>query len=377
MKGIFYTEDLYSKSSGISKKILYQVEALKENNVDIKLINRRIKNNKINICVDGEILCQRKQTIIGKIKKKTDYSEVLNYIIKNNYDFIYIRYTQCSNPFFNKFLKKIKQNNIIVFLEIPTYPYDLEYKKSFTMNYFNFCLEKIFRNKMIKYIDKIVTFSQDSHIWGIDTIKISNGVSLEKNPIKNNRKSSKFNLIGVAGIEFWHGYDRVIKGLRGYYEKKSNTKKEVIFHIVGQGQGSEKKKLENLSKKLKIEDKVIFHGEKSGEELDKVFDCSDVAVGSLGRHRSGITQISTLKNREYCARGIPFIYSENDIDFDDKKFIFRIQPNEENVNIEDLIEFYEKLDYKKEEIRKHAKPLTWKNQIKKVVEELGLILSTL
>ncbi len=35
-----------------------------------------------------------------------------------------------------------------------------------------------------------------------------------------------------------------------------------------------------------------------------------MGIASLGRHRNGITRIKTLKNREYAARGIPFVYSE-------------------------------------------------------------------
>mgnify|MGYP000644641746 CR=1 FL=1 len=41
-----------------------------------------------------------------------------------------------------------------------------------------------------------------------------------------------------------------------------------------------------------------------------MFEQADFAIGSLGRHRSGITHIKTLKNREYAARGLAFTYSE-------------------------------------------------------------------
>lgn len=63
-----------------------------------------------------------------------------------------------------------------------------------------------------------------------------------------------------------------------------------------------------------IEKQVIFHGQKMGKELDELFDLADFAIGSLARHRSHIDKIKTLKNREYAARGIPFIYSETDED---------------------------------------------------------------
>ena len=37
-------------------------------------------------------------------------------------------------------------------------------------------------------------------------------------------------------------------------------------------------------------------------------------VGSLGLHRIGLTEASTLKVREYWARGIPFLLSYEDTD---------------------------------------------------------------
>ena len=48
----------------------------------------------------------------------------------------------------------------------------------------------------------------------------------------------------------------------------------------------------------------------TGEELNELFNRADFAIGSLGRHRSGIYNIKTLKNREYAARGLAFMYSE-------------------------------------------------------------------
>lgn len=48
-----------------------------------------------------------------------------------------------------------------------------------------------------------------------------------------------------------------------------------------------------------------------------------MGIASLGRHRNGITRIKTLKNREYAARGIPFVYSENDSDFDGMPYVMK------------------------------------------------------
>ena len=92
------------------------------------------------------------------------------------------------------------------------------------------------------------------------------------------------------------------------------------------------------------------------------------AVGSLGRHRSGITRIKTLKNREYACRGIPFIYSEIDTDFDHQPYVIKAESNECPISINSILIFLDHFTLKPEEIRNTIKHLSWKNQMGKVVE---------
>jgi hypothetical protein len=67
--------------------------------------------------------------------------------------------------------------------------------------------------------------------------------------------------------------------------------------------------------------------------LDELFEQADMGIGSLARHRSGITHIKTLKNREYAARGLPFIYSEMDSDFEGKPYILKAKADESPIEI--------------------------------------------
>ena len=46
-----------------------------------------------------------------------------------------------------------------------------------------------------------------------------------------NDTSKELNLIGVAEIHRWHGFDRLIRGLADYYSKPKNY--IVRFHVVG------------------------------------------------------------------------------------------------------------------------------------------------
>lgn len=89
-----------------------------------------------------------------------------------------------------------------------------------------------------------------------------------------------------------------------------------------------------------------------GKELDDVFNQCQFAIGSLGRHRSGITVIKTLKNREYATRGIPFIYSEIDSDFEHQPYILKAPADESPVDIQKIVDFVHTHQWNPEDIRK-------------------------
>ena len=123
-----------------------------------------------------------------------------------------------------------------------------------------------------------------------------------------------------------------------------------------------------IIEKYQIQDKIIFHGTLFGDQLTEVFNRCQFAIGSLGRHRSGITVIKTLKNREYATRGIPFIYSEQDSDFDSQPYVLKAPADESPINIQKIVDFMKDFSMKPEEIRKTVEPLQWKYQMQKVVD---------
>jgi hypothetical protein len=119
-----------------------------------------------------------------------------------------------------------------------------------------------------------------------------------------------------------------------------------------------------------LQEVVKLHGPLHGEALDAAFAGADMAVGSLARHRTGITRIKTLKNREYAARGIPFVYSEEDEDFDAQPYVLKVPADETPIRIEDLVAFYTSQAWDSAAIRRSVEKLTWKVQMQKVVEAL-------
>ena len=223
-------------------------------------------------------------------------------------------------------------------------------------------------------MDAIVTFSDANEIFGQRTINISNGVDMDSIPLHHpSSTSGEIHILGVAEVHYWHGFDRMIAGLGEYYNEVEQPR-DIYFHIVGGVASGDMHGsmhapgFAELMEKYGISNHVIFHGQLHGKALDDVFDRCVFAVGSLGRHRSGITDIKTLKNREYATRGIPFIYSERDSDFDDKPYVMKAPADESPVDVEAVLRFIDTHSFTPQDIRNTVSGLSWKNQMEIVVD---------
>ena len=190
-------------------------------------------------------------------------------------------------------------------MEIPTYPYDQEYigfSRKATL-----LIDKCFRHTLAKRLSGVITFSDYQTIFGSRTIQISNGIDFKRNQAKETHKRHEpwAPLDRGGGIHYWHGFDRLVKGLVNYYQ--ANSGYNVYFHIVGNFAAKrEENDILPLIKKYNLERYVILHGMRHGEELDELFEQADMGIGSLARHRSGITTSKQLKNKRVRSKRTPF-----------------------------------------------------------------------
>lgn len=365
MKGI-YLNFVPEYEIGVYKKINYQIKSFNKLGVNIKkckIIEGKfyINDTFINNYHTGTSF---KEKLLRKIDLYFCLKKLQRTKLYKGIDFIYIRYFY-SSPWFISYLKFLKKINLKVILEIPTYPYDGEVKDNFFTRW-----DKEYREELNKYVDKVVTYSNDKEIWRITCLNISNGIDSSEISIinKNIKKSiNEINFIGVARIAFWHGFDRFILSMVEYY--KNNPKEIVKFHIVGDGDREAVNNLKNLVKESKLEDYVTFYGYKSGKELDEIYNKSDIGIGSLSAYRKKIYKSSALKSREYCGKGIPFVLGELDDSFLECKFIYNVPNDNSLFSIKEIIEWYKNLNMTSEEIRKYAENnLSWDIQMKKVIE---------
>jgi glycosyltransferase involved in cell wall biosynthesis len=378
MKILFLVYHGFSEVSGISKKIHYQVKGLRENGFEVHVCyyDYDARGHRCRY-VDGNIIQDYGTGRLAAFRQRLDYQCVYNYCISQKIELVYARCFQNANPWLVRFFSKLKKAGISAVTEIPTYPYDKEFVGFPFMTRMGLKVDQLFRRQLAKQQSAIVTFSDAAEIFGQRTIRISNGVDFDSIPLHQHYPDGEnIHLIGVAEVHYWHGYDRLIAGLGEYY-KHTASPRNIYFHIVGGVGPSEMYDSQHapgfsaLMSAYEINDRVVFHGQLFGDELTDVFNKCCFAIGSLARHRSGITNIKTLKNREYATRGIPFAYSEHDSDFDSQPYVLRIPADESAVDIQALLHFIDTHSFNPGEIRQSVLSLSWKVQMKKVVDAVS------
>lgn len=304
----------------------------------------------------------------------------------SRYDLLYLRFPGSIDFSIYKLLKTAGKYCSKVVLEMPTYPIGGEIKqrlkrlcsfKTLPLLLYQttaYGVHRILSRRLKNHVNYVLSFFEYKKIWGIPVINIDNGITLDDIKIqeKKNEISNTVRLVFVAAFSPWHGVDRIVKSLDDYYAEKTESDPDVILKLVGKG-----KSLDEVLKTeyyIRVKDKIQLLGEKHGKELDSVFDESDIAVSSLGMHRIGLTKGSTLKTKEYCARGIPFIYAykEKLID-DDFKYALRFENDESIIDMKKIIQFYDKLkntDYNAK-MREFAERYEWKTQLNFFLTELN------
>ena len=225
-----------------------------------------------------------------------------------------------------------------------------------------------------KCIDRIVNNNGFDVIWNIPVLKITNGIDVSIIPDKPrvyHKDTKVIRIMSVANVANWHGFDRLIYGLSGYYK----TQRNIIVKIEIAGPGQEVELLKNLAKKLKVDKYISFLGPVVGEELDELFDRSDIGISVLGVHRVNMRECDSLKAREFCARRLPFLTEEAESQYVGKPFV-RIVPSDESpINILEILSFYNSIvehpDYL-DIMREFAETeCDWKNAFKNVVDYIN------
>lgn len=376
MKGLFIVFHGFSPHSGISKKIFAQCEALRRCGVDIALCHTEIDADGTQRRLAGDAVIRTFGSgLRAKALKRVSYTDITGYIRRERVEFLYIRHDLNANPLLVGWLRSVRRLGVRIALEIPTYPYDAEFREAGRKEKLQLQIDRMFRRAMAREVDRIVTFSDDEEIFGQKTVRISNGIDFDAVPLKTERHdiTREVRLLALANIHPWHGFDRVIEGLKNYYAAPHD--REVKLRIVGDGMpdliGGYARNIEAYG----LDAYVEITGPRSGAALDAQFAWCDMGVASLARHRNGIESLKSLKNREYAARGIPFVYSERDSDFDPMPYVLKAPADDTPLDIAALLGWLDTADRTPEYIRTTIEGrLSWERQMQKVMTEMKTLI---
>ncbi len=270
---------------------------------------------------------------------------------------LYIRRMGWANRSQYKFVKKIKGNivwesNTLLESEI----------KVVLGGYVSFFKSEIWKTYLIyqnkKYSKKIASISKriicvtqqinDYHQSksNCKTVVIANGIDVNKYPVCSSNETSKdINFVFLLGTNApWHGTDLLIKAIE--LSVSENFKVHIIGDVV----------FDFSSSKIVVKKKMNF------EELNTYFKSLSnvVGIGSLAMDRNNLTEGSTLKIREYCARGMPTVLNHFDTDLSkDKDFMIKygIDILNKKLDFDEIIlrskQIFQNLNYS-QEIRKWA-----------------------
>lgn len=316
---------------GISKKIDMQIAEFSKyfdiTEIPVKAVSRT--------------LFERIWGLLPFANNAWNYSEALKYL--HDPQFIYMRRTVADRAqlqFYKEIKKRYPSCKIIV--EVFTYPYDRD--EFLRKDAWPFWVKDfIYRNQWKKYVDRIVTYTKDTKIFGIPTICTQNGIQINNIAIRKSKKQSdgSIHILAVAYMQKQHGYERVIKGLANYY--KTGGTRNIKIHMVGEG--PEIPKYKKLVDKYELQEHVIFCGKKLGKELDEQYDQCPIALGVFGGYKNKLNEISSLKTREYLAKGTVIISGINEdiLERHPMPFFLRFSNDSSPIDMGRVVDFFDNI----------------------------------
>lgn len=318
-------------SEGVKRKIDMQIRAFSE----------RFEMKDLMVRTSVRSLARRMANLLFWRSTEREYREALETMADP--DFVYVRRAYADRMYL-QFLRDIKtkypQCRIIV--EIPVYPYKKE-MLSRPYTFLMYVKEMIYRQHFKDVIDRFVTYSPDDVIFGVPTIRTINGVNVRAispaEPVSE-YDPNKIHLIAVARLIKHHGYERIIRGLYEYYHGAGE--REIYVHIVGDG--PEGGRYRKLVSKYHLEEYVKFYGSRYGEELDALYNIADAGLAAFGVYKEGISNLCTIKAREYLAKGMPVILgAEDNLFLADARYGLTLPNNARPVDIGKIASYLDQL----------------------------------
>ncbi len=311
------------------------------------------------------------------------------YLASHPFDVLYLRLDRVS-PDVVALCRTARANGAkTVVIEFPNYPYLMDYLHSvdgvrpFPHRAFlrakvlaTAAADRLAAPRLKGLVDAVALIGNPAESYfGIPAVNISNGVDVDAmSQVPPKRNEDEIVLVGVAGTLWWQAYDRVLEGMHAYRQAHPEGPR-LRFVMVG-GDAKEMPDFLGQVRRLGLDDAVECPGFKTGAELDAIYARADLGVSKLGCYRRGLQSCSSLKAREYCAKGLPFLYTcEDSIQDENVDFALRVPNDPSPVDMEAVVRFVQSCRQngglaarEREFAREHY---DWKNIMKRVLVFAG------
>lgn len=293
---------------------------------------------------------------------------------QHDFDVVYWRCAPCWYSSY-RLAKQLRRARAKFIYEYSTYPVRREKQMNILRTVFMYYSD-MWAKKMDACADAFALIGEDAHgsYKGKPAVNISNGISLELvKPREPEYDPDAIHILALASMSYWHGYDRLIRSLAEY-----TGSMDVKIHMVGGNDGGAIPEWKALVEELGLQEKVLFHGQKSGADLDEFFNLCDVGVNSLGMYRKGFSMTSELKSRDYSGRGLPFICSVDDPDLQhtQEPMWLRVANDDSIPDMQEIVDFALRMRADENivsKLRAYAQEyLTWEAQYKAMFDVVTL-----
>lgn len=319
-------------SNSVQSKITSQIKAMNEVGMSVcGLFFTSEKGPEISTCNNNIKYVYVETSVKGWFKSIRENSKMLKYVLsyikKSDFDFNFI-YIRSFRPCFlwYKFLiyfsgKVIVEHQTIEKWELKNLGkyHSFGLKPSILLSWMEFSLIPTIQERMwgalavgkskilIGVTEEITRYELKRSILGKPAgYTITNGIVVDDFQIHNppTFDGSELNLLMLIGGSTevdWHGIDLLIEGIDNY---KGSCK--INLHIAGKSHITEQYS----------SNYIIKHGYLDKSSVDALANTCHLALGTFAFERKGITEASTLKMREYAARGMSVVYGHYDMDYE-------------------------------------------------------------
>lgn len=295
----------------------------------------------------------------------TIFKSLFEYCAKEDFSVIYIRRLMSKLFFAVPSILK-NANHIPIVYEIPTYPYD---KPGNLLLYIRDFLEQTIYRCINRFIALTVVVLRSNVKLKKNWIRIENGIDISNYmlndiPVKTN--TIKF--IAIANLASWHRYDRMLQAIKDY-----DGIYKIHFTIVSPA-NRDCEFLKEIVTNLDLKDIVTFIEQKSLMELGEIARGYHIGVGQLSDSSENTMLMSSLKNKDYCALGLPFFSTCPDNSFNKEFPYFYLLQYNEKIDLKEIINWYEKIyenkDYKSEMFQYAKENLQYFSLVKQIEKRI-------